>query len=45
MVFLLLLDIQFHLTCEDEWLQPMPSVSYMVGMLVGSLVLGVVADA
>jgi len=34
----------FDLTCDDEWKIPAASSAYMVGLLVGSFLLGTIAD-
>ena len=35
---------KFDLTCDNDWLQPIPSIAFMVGMLFGALIIGTLAD-
>lgn len=35
--------LQFDLNCDNDWLQPIPSIAFMVGMLFGALLIGTLA--
>ena len=37
-------ELQFELTCEEEWRHTLSNTLFLVGMLVGAVVLGKLAD-
>ncbi len=44
MYTMLILIFQWDLVCKDSWLVQFTSTAYIAGMLVGSLVSGIISD-
>ena len=41
---LVIFELQFDLTCDDEWKHTLGNTLFLVGMLVGAVTMGNLAD-